>query len=489
MDKLKRILMIFPTLFVFELIFGFTGTVIMIHGVAIRHILFILTFISLYGYFIAYLFFNNIPLYSKKRDSYFGGLSKIDVMAIVFEISFILSMTVIPYFMGTNMRYAHSEAFDSAAIFSLYFPVSYLIKKGEIHRGNWERLIKWTIFCYACMCLVLYCGQEYIRSTFISDFFNGLNRLFGGNGIVQQVILGHGGYTRVMFGTSVYLILGIYFFLKEEKKRIWDYLIYVVEILAVLATVTKSIWFGMGIAYVVYAVFCITEGVLRKNREKIVQLCLSAFILIGTITISNATLFQNMIGIRMGNAFAVEDNVDQVKETRQSSDKKKEEKKPANTKKEIDKEGAVISNQIKIEQISQLLRKWSESPSWGQGYGSYVESYIRSKEAPFSYEMQFFALLMKIGIVGIAVWLSFFIIQLISMFRKNGTDWRLFSAWIFMVLAEAICVQTNPLLISFTGMSMILFISLSTVFNITEVKDKSGDEDKKRNRICCDGSI
>ena len=131
MKVVKKIFLLFPLLFMIELIFGFSGTMLIIRGVAIRHILFILTFLSLYGYFFIYLLKNKIKIFSLDKHSYFGSYSWIDILAIVFEVSMILSMTVIPYIMGTDLHMAYSEVFDSAAIFSLYFPLSYLIKQKE----------------------------------------------------------------------------------------------------------------------------------------------------------------------------------------------------------------------------------------------------------------------------------------------------------------------------------------------------------------------
>ena len=128
----------------------------------------------------------------------------------------------------------------------------------------------------------------------------------------------------------------------------------------------------------------------------------------------------------------------------------------------MDEEGAAVSNQIKIEQMYKLLDKWKESPIWGHGYGSYVEGYLRSEEAPFSYEMQLFALLMKIGVLGLGIWLVFFIVQMIYMFRSKFKNVNNIISWLFLLMVIVICVQTNPLLISFIGMSVVLFMCLIT---------------------------
>ena len=79
---------------------------------------------------------------------------------------------------------------------------------------------------------------------------------------------GHGGYTRVMFTTSIYLIVGIYLYLKNMEYNKWyDYIIFALEILAVITTVTKSIWFGIGISFIVFVVItCLYNWKNNKKR-------------------------------------------------------------------------------------------------------------------------------------------------------------------------------------------------------------------------------
>lgn len=454
MNYLKKITLIFPILFIIELVFGFSGTMLMIHGVAIRHILFILTFISLYGYFFIYLYKNKIKLFSLKKDSYFGSYTKIDVLAIAFEVSTLLSMTLIPWIMGTNLHYAYSEVFDSAAIFSLYFPLSFLFKKKEYSMGRLLNFLKYVVFLFAVMHLIFYFGQE-LNPNFIQGIFDGIAAFLQGNSITPRVVLGHGGYTRVMFTTSIYLIVGIYIYLKQLDKFTWyNILIFIVDILAIITTVTKSLWFGIIIAFVVYIVVMLIGA--RKEKKLLKRMIISTVMAVLVVVISNSVLFNHIVSIRMENAFVSDSTYtkefyeDEYDETDEEAEIEK-----------LDREGAAESNQIKIEQVKRLTEKWLHAPIFGWGYGSYVEDYLRSEEAPFSYEMQAFSLLMKIGIVGLGIWIAFFVLQIIFMVKHNkGKDFNYMASWLFMLVAMAVCVQTNPLLISFTGMSVVLLISL-----------------------------
>ncbi len=455
---MKNIIFIFPLLFIFELIFGVSGTMIMVGGVAIRHILFILTFISLYGYTLYYLIANRIKFFSIEKGSFFSSFNWIDIFAVIFELSMLLSMTIIPYIKGTNLHYAYSEVFDSAAIFSLYFAISYLIKEKQIDMRKLLSYLKICIFLFAVEHLVLYFGQEG-NEHFIENFFSTFAELVGGNGIIQKVVLGHGGYTRVMFNTSIYLLIGFYIFFYQFKQNRWyDYIAFAVELMALISTVTKSIWFGFGIAFFVISITFFIYG-LKENKniavKAVVMMILTGVFIIG----ADRLIFGDIVSVRMSNAFITEDNESGDVENESMVDKSSKKKKAA----KLDREGAAESNSIKIEQMGRLLEKWKNSPIVGYGYGSFVEGYTRSDEAPFSYEMQFFALLMKIGVGGMAIWVLFFIFQFIEMAKIKSCDAIHVFAWLFLLAAIVICVQTNPLLISFTGMSVILFLSVMTV--------------------------
>lgn len=460
MKILKKTAIIFCFLFCIELILGFTGTMVMIGGIAIRHILFILAFLSLYAYFFVYLLVNRIKIFSLSKDSYFGSYTAIDIGAVLFEISMILSMTLIPWLKGTSLQYAHSEAFDSAAVFSLFFPASYLIKRKEFEMTKFLEFLKYVVFALALVHIGMYFAQE-ANPKFIYEFFEGFSNLVHGHSIAPSITLGHGGYTRIIFTTSIYLIVGIYiFFYNLERNKWYDYIIFAVEILAVITTVTKSIWFGIGIGFCVFFLLAVVTNI-KNNKNYLLKLLFSSVLGLLVIVGSNKFIFDQIVSIRMENAFVVDDSGKEKEDKKYKSEKEK-------YMKELDKSGAAESNQIKLEQMKRLTAKWLQSPILGWGYGSYVEGYLRSEVSPFSYEMQFFALMMKIGIVGMGIWLVLFGAQVILQIRRGIKHKNRISTWAFLTVSMGVCVQTNPLLICFTGMSIIILISLLSVQNVSD---------------------
>lgn len=61
-----------------------------------------------------------------------------------------------------------------------------------------------------------------------------------------------------------------------------------------------------------------------------------------------------------------------------------------------------VSDNIRLHELPYLLRYFESSPIFGHGLGAYVPSLIRDHHNKYSYELQWVALLMQIGIVGVA---------------------------------------------------------------------------------------
>src|SRR6185437_13330958 len=62
------------------------------------------------------------------------------------------------------------------------------------------------------------------------------------------------------------------------------------------------------------------------------------------------------------------------------------------------------SDQERAEQMERLSRQFVEYPIAGTGMGSSVPGYLRSITIPYSYEVQWYAMAMQFGILGLT-WL------------------------------------------------------------------------------------
>lgn len=105
------------------------------------------------------------------------------------------------------------------------------------------------------------------------------------------------------------------------------------------------------------------------------------------------------------------------------------------------------SSIIRASQAQYLIEGWKSHPLIGQGLNSYVTSYIRNYDSPWSYEYVYYAFLYQIGIFGIFLLVSM-VIGITKPLLQNiscNEDKSLLVAFIFFLVAAA----SNPM---FTNM-------------------------------------
>jgi len=120
-------------------------------------------------------------------------------------------------------------------------------------------------------------------------------------------------------------------------------------------------------------------------------------------------------------------------------------------------------------QIPALIDKIEEHPVLGSGFGSSA-AYIRSLERPFSYEVDFLATIMKLGLVGGMIYFGTYLVVLIHGWLAGGraglyllsagapffiymgtngnqamsTDSAVFHIFIFLLIAFAVAQTHRP---------------------------------------------
>ena len=124
------------------------------------------------------------------------------------------------------------------------------------------------------------------------------------------------------------------------------------------------------------------------------------------------------------------------------------------------------SDDERYDQIMPLLKSWLEHPFFGHGFGAST-SIVRSSDSPFAYEMFVLALLMKLGLVGVA--LMIFILSNLVLFATH-THRRIDAnqgAWVLgLTIALAFSTNTNPYLTSLLGTLTVVFVLLELQFRL-----------------------
>jgi len=108
----------------------------------------------------------------------------------------------------------------------------------------------------------------------------------------------------------------------------------------------------------------------------------------------------------------------------------------------------------RIEQAPYLLRLWYDHPVIGNGYGAYSHALVRSQEAPYSYEHMAYALLAKLGILGVlgsGVFLAGWAATAWEARRRAPLQ---AGAFLGGGVALLVTDMTNPLVLDFVSMSI-----------------------------------
>jgi len=333
---------------------------------------------------------------------------------------------------------------DSILTLLIYFPCVFFLREGVIHWGKLVKLVYAVVLVLAGLHIILYIGQS-INPSFCDMFFDTLHKLSFNTSDKPLIMMGH-GYVRIIYPTSIFLLMGIYFYLRRfDIMKIKDYIGFGVVIFSALCTATRSIWFGMVAGGLVFFA-CI----LFTKRDKSTLIKISkivAFSLI-IIVVADFTVFHGLLSVRIRNSFI----------TGQSPSTTQIEENSVAGK---DKAGTIISNNLKSKQTATLLTKWKESPLIGFGYGSYVEDDTRSGPTPFSYEMFLPAMLMKLGVIGLATWACFALFMLMYAVKMLIMDKVELFAWLALAISLGTAIQTNPMLLNFCGMSIFVFLLLA----------------------------
>lgn len=114
------------------------------------------------------------------------------------------------------------------------------------------------------------------------------------------------------------------------------------------------------------------------------------------------------------------------------------------------REDASIS--ARIEQAPYLLRLWYEHPLMGSGYGAYSQRHLRSQETPYSYEHMPYALLAKVGLLGIVFSSVFFAGWAVTAWQARREVPEQVASFLGSCTALLIGEMTNPMVLNFVSM-------------------------------------
>lgn len=417
-------------------------------------------FLGLCGILVFRIFSKDNKLFllpSRKKESIWNYIKPIDYVVLLFLAINSIWILFIPSLNGYSVLEAISEA-GMLVAFMLYFPLAILIRLKEINFKFILKVFRISTFALA----VLYCviwSSEAIRSGNIDVIFSFFRKIpvF----TVGEYVKGW-GIIRFTMSNAVLLGIGLLLLFSEKKPlSICSAVQIVIYVMAICGTFLKSLWFGVIAGIIILMIYagCLFFSKKKNYKKQIKNVLVKFAAVLLVVLILDATVFENAISNRFVNSFlntgginpGFDDTIDD--DLQNSFDA------------EGDRNGAIVSNNIKIEQTQKLIEHWLESPIIGFGYGSYIPDYRRSEIQPFAYEMTAFSLLMKIGIIGVLSWLMLFVSALILVIKSNKHNLLNIFMWLAVTMTFLISIQTNPLLFTANSINLIIFLVLFGVYS------------------------
>ena len=118
--------------------------------------------------------------------------------------------------------------------------------------------------------------------------------------------------------------------------------------------------------------------------------------------------------------------------------------------------GDTTSLDTKSLQSYYLLNEWMQNPFLGKGIGGYLPMFLRSEYQPYIYEVQWSALLMQVGIIGVSILLIVFLYVFQQVLFLNAEK-RIYVSILFVLWLMS--AFTNPyLFIMSSSVVYILFL-------------------------------
>ncbi len=476
---IQVLLWMFPVLFLIDNILGFNGYQFTIAGKSIRIILFCISVALLYCYCLFVIIRDKIALYSKDKEktTILKMLNPLDYLVLLFIFGNAIWATAVPLLVRGEMTFALKD-YSTILVLVLYFPIAFLIRTGKLSLKVLEKMTYVLIILLALWHAVMYIGDT-IRPGFYESYYDFIDIISFGTAVRSGVIYGY-GIVRVIQTTSIFLLLGVFMALRYLVKGKWWHLISLALFtFAICVTYTKSIWFGYILGLVIYLVPCIFV-----KKEVRINSAVALAVAISLIIVFNYTVFDNTIFSRAFNTVRTSNSISQMQSQLQQMQSKPTDSDSTDSSSSTDSSdtqssapsfteqdktkleneikdavGTQQANAIRAQQNSALFKKFKESKLVGFGYGGYTEECIRHKIYPYMYESTLPALVMKLGIIGCLVWIIFIggttIFAVGSFWKEKRED---VFYWLGFAISYALAVQTNPLLFTFAGFSMLLYL-------------------------------
>ncbi|ENC0769127.1 hypothetical protein ABJ851_000706 [Shigella flexneri] len=330
---------------------------------------------------------------------------------------------VVPHLNDVKLEYAITELLSFFGI--LLCP---LIAQNRYISVSWKKIRKFILFI--CIISASIHILIWILGLMGSGYVDLIKKLFirvltaNNDDLIDNIIIADtpDGLFRVLLPNSSLLIIGFYLSFQEylDRRNYIQLLIVFVMLLALYSTWTRALYLSPiiiigGVFF--YKVFPFTLKLGKVGAYNLLSFIIIFFIVVSTFLVQPTLL--SLLGI-----------------------------------------ASESSDGIRYTQVIWIFNTFINSPILGTGLGGSAED-VRSLIAPWTYEMSLLALIMKLGLVGVFLFISISAIK-IPEFLEGFFDGKKIPVkkvvWIYFSLSVLMMFSTNPFMLSFPGVTITLFI-------------------------------
>jgi hypothetical protein len=351
-----------------------------------------------------------------------GRIARSQVLPVLSVVGFIalngIWVAIVPVMTGTDMHWALREPHAFIALIPVVLTLALLT------RDELARTVPWLQRIVVVTSLVLAVFQVglWVLGTLLGDLKwvvpLVLNMIFPGAEDHLKVGPTPDGFFRVFWISTLWCVLAFFWVPVAFPRSRLKWLFRGILLLDLFVAFSRGIWVGLVVGQLV----AFGATMTRHNVGRV----LTRSAMAGALAVAA------LAGVLLATG-ELERGVDRLTSTASGDDR---------------------SIGARVDQGPYLLQLWYEHPIVGNGYGAYSHRHIRSQEAPYSYEHMPYALLAKLGLLGVLGSGVFLIGWALTAWRARGRAPAQAASFLGSAAALLVAEMTNPLVLNFVSMSI-----------------------------------
>jgi O-antigen ligase/polysaccharide polymerase Wzy-like membrane protein len=351
-----------------------------------------------------------------------GRVSRAHALPVLSIVGFLFLngvwVAIVPALMGTDMHWSLREP-NAFIVLVLVVLILALLPRDQVGETltRLQRIVVLTAVVLALFQITLWIfgtllpGLRWIVPLALGLVFP------GGSG---QLYVGTmpDGFFRVFWISTLWCLLGFFWAPPTFAKSRVRMLIRAVLLMDLFIAYSRGIWVGLVLGLAVAFVATLTH---RDVGRRLFRSTLAAGVALAALIAA------------LGATGSLERGLGRLRSTASREDQ---------------------SINARVEQAPYLLELWEEHPLLGSGYGAYAPTYIRSEESPYSYEHMPFALLAKLGLIGIAGCGLFVAAWAFTAWEARARAPAQVASFLGAGVALLVSEMTNPMVLNFVSMSI-----------------------------------